>query len=328
LKAAQGFVKTKRKEAEALQAEMKKAEDSVDTTKPSTVKAFEDKQKAYYAQKAVFEAAEGMIAGAGAGAAAADAEVEKVRFTRKISDDEKAAMKLMIDGYKAYKADAAGDQTDENKKTGDMLLQKLEDDAEFARKMWKRKMKKDPSDDNKFEYYNAVAEYDMISELAGKNSPAKAAKKQRKIAAAAEKARDEVAARLQVATSAGEVAKALSEATKGASKAAAQLAQAKTNDDMRAVLTLVAEDKKLAALLAEMLLAAKTMDDVAGAFSEIYVESFRREGKDENAIKQAQVESEVKKAVFKAEIAISDLKDRLDKEASQAKTPAAVDALL
>ena len=54
-------------------------------------------------------------------------------------------------------------------------------------------MKKDPTDDNKFGYYNAVADFDLISELTGKDSPAKAAKKLAAIAAAEEKARDEVA---------------------------------------------------------------------------------------------------------------------------------------
>jgi hypothetical protein len=216
----------------------------------------------------------------------------------------------------------------EDIKTGKMLLRKLEDDAEFNAQMWERKMKKDPTDDNKFGYYNAVADFGLISELAGPNSPAKAAKKTAAIAAAAEKARDEVAAVLQNAEDAKTVAMALSKATKGSSKAAAQLAQAKTNDDMRSVLKLCKEDKKLARLLAERLLAAKDLDEIAGAFSDIYVESIRRSGKDEAAIKTAQLEAEVQKAVFKGEIAIADLKPQLEENSRNAKTIDEINALL
>lgn len=68
----------------------------------------------------------------------------------------------------------------------------------------------------------------------------------------------------------------------------------------------------MARLLAERLLAAKDLDEVAGAFSDIYVESMRRAGKDENELRIAKLDAEVKKAVFKGEIAISDLKHKLD----------------
>jgi len=194
--------------------------------------------------------------------------------------------------------------------------------------MWKRKMKKDPTDDNKFGYYNAIADFELISELTGPDSPAKAAKKLAAIAAAAEKARDEVAAVLQNAEDAQTVAAALSKATKGASKAAAQLAQAKTNDDMRSVLALCKEDKKLAKLLAERLLAARDLDEIAGAFSDIYVESERRSGKDEAALAQAKLEAEIKKAVFKGEIAIADLKHQLGEDAAKATTVDEINTLL
>jgi len=73
-----------------------------------------------------------------------------------------------------------------------MLLQKLEEDAQFQRDFWKRKMEKDPIDDNKFNYYNALQEYNEVSKEAGENSPAKKAEKKRKVKAAKQKSINEV----------------------------------------------------------------------------------------------------------------------------------------
>jgi len=131
-----------------------------------------------------------MVGSVGQSTAAADAEVDKVRYTRKITPEEKEAMAAVIKGFVEYNNNSEDPQ---DKETGRMLLRKLEDDAEFNAQMWARAMKKEPTDDNKFGYYNAVADFELISELTGKDSPAKAAKKLAAIAAAAEKARNEVA---------------------------------------------------------------------------------------------------------------------------------------
>jgi hypothetical protein len=126
-----------------------------------------------------------MVGSVGQSTAAADAEVDKVRYTRKITEAEKTAMAATIKGFMEYNSNS---KDPEDIKTGRMLLRKLEDDAEFNAQMWKRAMKKEPTDDNKFGYYNAVADFELISELTGKDSPAKAAKKLAAIEAGKRKA--------------------------------------------------------------------------------------------------------------------------------------------
>jgi hypothetical protein len=198
LESAQKFVKKERKEMEKLKGDMDKLKESIDTTKPSTQKAYDASMKEYYTQKAKFEQADALISKAGAGEKAANEQVDKVRFTRDITDEDKKAAKDQIEAYIGYGAtfedvlDEAGEkvlnedgtvkqkikeQSEEQKVTGEMLLQKLEEDAQFQVDLWKRKMSKDASDENKFEYYNAMAEFEMISSIAGDNSPAKKAEK-------------------------------------------------------------------------------------------------------------------------------------------------------
>jgi len=55
---AQGFLRDKRKAMDKVKKETKELEKAMDTTKPSTVKAFGDKQEEYYYAKAVYEAVE------------------------------------------------------------------------------------------------------------------------------------------------------------------------------------------------------------------------------------------------------------------------------
>jgi hypothetical protein len=131
-----------------------------------------------------------------------------------------------------------------------LLLRKYEEDAQFAVSSAKRKMNKNGSDKNKQAYYDAVAKYDFISKQTGPTSPAKEAAKARAVKAAELKARDELAQALSRAKNMKQVAKALIAATKGNSKAAEALKDARTNEDAKAVLTIVAKDKKAAKLLA------------------------------------------------------------------------------
>jgi hypothetical protein len=58
----------------------------------------------------------------------------------------------------------------------------------------------------------------------------------------------------------------LKAATKGNSKVAEKLEQAKTNKDITKVLNIAKEDPKMAKFLAEELLKAETEEDVAKAF--------------------------------------------------------------
>ena len=110
---------------------------------------------------AVYEAVEQMVGSVGQSTAAADASIDKVRYTRKITDEEKNAMAAKIKGFREYNNNSEDPKDIE---TGRMLLRKLEDDAEFNAQMWARQMKKEPTDDNKFGYYNAVADFELISE--------------------------------------------------------------------------------------------------------------------------------------------------------------------
>jgi hypothetical protein len=66
-----------------------------------------------------------------------------------------------------------------------------------------------------------------------------------------------------------QVAKALDTVTKGNSKASEALKRARTNEDAKAVLALVAKDKKAARLLARGLLAAKDEEAAAEAFAAV-----------------------------------------------------------
>jgi len=145
-------------------------------------------------------------------------------------------------------------------------------------------MAKDPSDDNKFEYYNAKQDYERISKLTGLKSPAKEAARRRKAQAAAEKAQGEVADELAKAKTAADVAAAITRATKGASKVAAKLAQSETPDALVKVLAICEKDRKLAMLLAKRLTAAKTEKDVAKAMAEVKLEQQRRGGADAAAM--------------------------------------------
>jgi L-lactate utilization protein LutB len=53
---AQGFLRDKRKAMDTFKKDSDKLRKLMDTTKPSTVKKFEDKLKEFYYGKAVFEA--------------------------------------------------------------------------------------------------------------------------------------------------------------------------------------------------------------------------------------------------------------------------------
>lgn len=138
-----------------LNKDMSKLKEKVDKAKPSTKKAYDDAMKAYYKQKAMFETADSLISKAGAGEKAANEQVDKVKFTREWSKEDKAEVAAQVEKYI--------DMVDD-KETGSMLLQKLEEDAQFQVNLLKRKMKKDDSDANKFEYYNALKEYDVVKE--------------------------------------------------------------------------------------------------------------------------------------------------------------------
>jgi len=105
-------------------------------------------------------------------------------------------------------------------------------------------------------YYAAVARYQWVSKELGDNSPAKAAKRAAAVAAAAEAALRALTGLIAEAKDVKDVLAAITEASEGTSPLPALLAKLRSNDAMKSVLKVVADDKKLARKLAKKLLAA------------------------------------------------------------------------
>ena len=116
-------------------------------------------------------------------------------------------------------------------------------------------MDKKANDDTKKAYYDALSRYEFISNELGANSPAKAAAKARTVKAAAEAALQDLAASLGRAKDLKDVVKFIEVASKGTSPLPALLGEARTDDSMKEVLDIASEDKKMAKLLAQLLLA-------------------------------------------------------------------------
>lgn len=168
-------------------------------------KAYNEKNKEYYTQKAIYEQVLKLVSKSGSASQKAALETEKARFSRDLDEEDQEELKEKIQKY--LKQMAGKDKAAIKK--GRTLLIKLEEDAQFAVAMAKRSKDRRPSDKTKQAYYDAVALYNFITGITGKNSPAKQAEKIRKVRAAAEKSRDELAAKLRKAKSAAAVAKAL-----------------------------------------------------------------------------------------------------------------------
>lgn len=212
-----------------------------------------------------------MIKKMGASQRKAQAAVDAARFTNEISDKKKEEVKATVKKFLNYVTDK--ETTEEAKQKalerGWKLLQKFEEDAEFEVSVAKRRMNKKPTDKNKAKYYTAKNVYEFIGKIAGDDSPAKKAEKKRKAEAETAKAKADVKDALRRARNARDVAKAIKEATKGNSVVADTLMESKTNKGMREVLKMAAKDEAVAEMLATALLAAKTEDDVADAFSNV-----------------------------------------------------------
>jgi hypothetical protein len=122
-----------------------------------------------------------------------------------------------------------------------------------------------------------------------------------------------------------QVAKALLAATKGTSTAAKDIAESRTNEDAKAVLELVAKDKKAAKLLAAGLLDAKDAEAIAEAFAAVKQEIATAGSEDPEVIMRAKVDSVVSKYVMRGEIAMSKIKDTFNKAAQGAQNTDDVD---
>lgn len=206
-----------------------------------------------------------------------------------------------------------------------MLLQKYEEDAQFAASMAQRSAQKSATDKNKQAFYEAKALYDFVSEAAGPNSPAKRAEKVRKIKAAEARAAEEVATFISNGKSTEEVADALIAATKGNSEVSGILKEARNNEDMSNVLKLAEKDEKLAVQLATQLLKAKKAEDVGDAFADAYVTSVKRSNPgDTEAAVIARQHATVKKYQVLLDLGFSAVKAKFDEDFKTAKTAADV----
>jgi len=222
----------------------------------------------YYEAKAKFDQANGMVKDQDAVQAKAQANVDKVKFTPELTEGHKKELAAKVDKFLNAKAKEGEDQAEVTARNL-KLLQSLEQDGEFKVSVLKKKMEKKPTDRTKTRYYTAKADLDYVVEYLGDRSPAKAAKKAKRAEAERARALEVVAEALGSAKSAKDIAIALKNATKGASPVAATLMEAKTNKAVREVLRMAAKDRKTADILAEALLSAKNLDDVAKAFSSI-----------------------------------------------------------
>ena len=210
LEVALEYKKTVKKAMNRLKKAAKKLKEELGEEVPE----FAEANAKYYKQKAVFEQVKKILAKTDEASQQAAAASDKARFGGELAGWIKDELSAQIAGFKEW---AASGDAAEDFKAGQVLLAKLEDDAQFAVATAKRKMEKKGSDKNKQKYYDALARYEFLSKELGENSPAKLAEKARKVKAAAEAALQELAESLQRAKSLKDVVKFIEKASKGTS---------------------------------------------------------------------------------------------------------------
>jgi hypothetical protein len=233
LEAALAHQKQEKKEMKRLRRKQEDLLEELGEEDPEFLEA----KGAYYKQKAIFEQIKQILASTNTAGAAAAAALDKAKFTRALDEYEIAEYREQIEEYRNWAA--TGDPS-EDRKAGNTLLAKLEDDAQFALDMAKRKMDKKDNDKNKQKYYDALTRYEWISKELGDDSPAKLAAKARKVKAAAEAALQDLATSLSKAKDLTDVVKFIDKASKGTSPLPDLLRDARTNDVVQNVLDIVA----------------------------------------------------------------------------------------
>jgi len=118
-----------------------------------------------------------------------------------------------------------------------------------------------------------VTEAEFIVEATGPQSPAKLAVIRRAKKAAAERAKKELSEALADSKNTKEIAEALTKSSGGNSPIALAISKTKTNKDILKVLKICKDDEEMAHMLSDLLLKAKTPDDVSDAFSNVYIAS-------------------------------------------------------
>lgn len=115
-----------------------------------------------------------------------------------------------------------------------------------------------------------------------------------------------------------DVVKFIEKASKGTSPLPALLKEARTDEATYDVIQIVSEDKKMAKLLAQALLAAKTETDAANAFAGILEAAAISGTDDPEVIMLAKLDALVAKYVMQGELAMSKIKDRFNTQADAA----------
>jgi hypothetical protein len=123
-----------------------------------------------------------------------------------------------------------------------------------------------------------------------------------------------------------DVVKFIEKASKGTSPLPALLKEARTDEATYDVIQIVSEDKKMAKLLAQALLAAKTETDAANAFAGILEAAAISGTDDPEVIMLAKLDALVAKYVMQGELAMSKIKDRFNTQADAATNNQELDA--
>lgn len=182
-------------------------------------------------------------------------------------------------------------------------LQTLEEDLLFDLERWNTKLEKrgdKATDWQKKQQLTALASYNLVSQELGENSPAKVAARALANAAAAEAALRALSANIASATDLAEVMDEVRFASKGTSPLPDMLEGARTSDEVRSVLRIVAQDAKLARALAKGVLAATNADEVSKAFNDIAFLAATSGVQDPEVILKAKLDSIVTGLVSKA----------------------------
>jgi hypothetical protein len=116
----------------------------------------------------------------------------------------------------------------------------------------------------------------------------------------------------------------IEKASKNTSPLPALLKEARTDETVTEVLAIVAEDPKMAFLLAEKLLAAQTEDQAASAFAAVREASVIGESSDPEVIMRAKLDSTVSRYVMGGELAMASIKDQFNRDAAAATTEQAL----
>jgi hypothetical protein len=183
--AALDRAKAFRKEYRRTMKDYLKASEAAEEQFGDTAEQFIEAERKYYLQKAKVDLITELVQATKKAAAEAQAEVDRARLGGELSKRDQKDLLAKIEKYQGA-TNAAG-EIDQD--AVDSLLRTLEEELEFDKDQWAKKLEKlgDKAKDNqKRKYFAALARYNFVSLELGDNSPAKAAARAAAVAAAAE----------------------------------------------------------------------------------------------------------------------------------------------